>query len=83
MKALSTARAVAANEQFQLDAGELDFLYRNGDFTNEHYEELVDLYWGSSTDLTMEVDAMTSSTVAVAVGGYSQQAVSAWTKTTE
>ena len=59
-------------------------VYPSGDLTDTHMLALVEGYWGSSGSRTsMEIDAMTSDSLVVSVGGYAQQDVDAWTISTE
>ncbi len=78
VKQLASAVQVAANEQFQFDEGDLKVKYPSGDLTDAHMEELVEGYWGSGGSTEMEVDAMTSGSAVVSVGGYAQQSTSDW-----
>ena len=89
VRALASPVAVGNGNEFQIDIGRLDVLYPSADLginraqSDAHMQALVESYWGAGASLEMEVDAMTDATTPVAVSGYSQQAVSAWTLTTE
>ncbi|MDE2640410.1 MAG: hypothetical protein OXI03_07490 [Chloroflexota bacterium] len=78
VRQLTAAVQVAANEQFQIDEGQLKVKYPSGDLTDAHMEELVEGYWGSGGSTEMEIDAMTSATAVVSVGGYAQQSTGDW-----
>ena len=64
-----------------LNAENLDFNYNNGNFTNAHFRQCVNGYWGISADLSMKVALLTNSTTEVVDSGYSEQSVAAWTVT--
>ncbi len=89
VRALASSVAVANGNEFQIDAGRLDILYPSGTLgidrtqSDAHMQAVVESYWGAGATLAMEVDAMTDANTPVAVTGYSQQSVSAWTLTTE
>ena len=76
----STINAQATNALI-INAGDIDLIHEEGDFGLDYYENLVELYWGATGNLGVEVDLMTSSTAVVVDSGYSQQTVSAWTIT--
>ena len=80
---LSASVAVASDEQFQIDEGNLDFLYPSGDMGDTHMQAVVEAYWGSGGSLSMEIDAMTDATTVVSVSGYSQQTFGDWDVSTE
>ena len=83
VKALGTTINAQATNALIINARDIDFVYDNGEFTNAHFRELVDGYWGATGTLGVEVDLMTSSTAVVVDSGYSQQTVNAWTITAD
>ena len=83
VKQLASPIQIQAGNAIVVNAGSIDFNYPNGEFTNAHYRELIDGYWGATGNLGIEVDLMTSASQVVTDAGYSQQTVSAWTITAD
>ena len=78
VKQLASPVTVGASEQFQIDTNNLVFRYPSGDVTDAHMQALVEGYWGSGGTTSMEIDAMTSASAVVSVGGYNQQSTNDW-----
>ena len=77
VRALAAPITVAQNQAIEIVARALDMLFPNGDFDNDFMEAILDPIG------TVRVDLMTDANTVVAVSGYSQQTVSAWTYTQE
>ena len=81
VRPLTTDLGVPSGGALQIPAASFDVVIPSGQIGNDFMEWLVGEGWGATT--SMQVDCMTDATTAVAVSGYSQQTVTAWTVSTE
>ena len=68
-----------ASNALIVNAGAIDVIHNEGETTDNYMDALVKGYWGSTGTTGMKVDLMTDANTPVAVNGYTQQTVSAWT----
>ena len=80
-RALTTQRTVAAGGALQFDAGDIDVIFKSNQLTDAGLNALLALALDGSNEITVE--AMTSSTQEITTSGYSEQDVSAWSRSTE
>ena len=84
LRRLSSTLSVPNGSALQIPAGSFDVVIPSGEIGNDFMEWLVTQGWTTTT--SMQVDCMTGasgSEAVVAVSGYSQQTVTAWTISTE
>ena len=78
-KALTTPRTIAINGSAQFAIGEIDLVYPKNQMDDAGMKDMLDYHFARS----QIVELMTSATAVVAVSGYSQQASTSWTSSTE
>ena len=79
--ALTSSVTTSAQNALILNSEDLDFNYNNGNFTNAHFRQCVNGYWGINTDLSMKVALLTNANTELVDTGYREQTVSEWTIT--
>ena len=78
---LTTQRTIAAGRSAEFAIGELDVLFPSADLDDAGYNALLALALNGTNAVTIKL--MTSSTVEVADSGYSDRAVTSWTRANE
>ena len=78
-KALTTPRSIAINGSAQFAIGEIDLVYPKNDMNDAGMKDMLDYHFARS----QVVELMTSSSVVVAVTGYSNQSSTSWTSSIE
>ena len=73
--------AVALNNEFEIPAGDLDFVFPEGHLENAGLKAIMDDFFDGTLQITIR--AMTDSSTEVAVSGYSAQKTADWGVTTE
>ena len=75
---LGTSRLIGANVEAQIDAGDLDLKFNSGPFEDAGIRGLIQ----ADFDAGMIVQLLTAANTEVAVSGYSEQTITAWTYAT-
>ena len=80
VRPLAATLNVGAGERLIIPTGMFDVVYPANQLTNEHLQDVLDLFWDGED---IQVDAMTDDSTVVVDAGYAQQVYSNWSLTAE
>ena len=78
---LTSSVTAAVGERLRIISGAIDFVYPDGEFPQGHMGDVIAAYYADGQ--SFNIDLMTDDSTVVSDAGYSQQAHTAWTLTTE